>query len=172
MSARFWSTAAGKPFFQPLDLHVEPADLLEEFGLAGLPLFPLAAATVAEEGLDVVQEMLLPLADLDGMDLERRAEFGGGPGLLGRFQSDLRLEGRRVSLPRTGHDSPRDGTVTFDQFNIPSCPVSGVHFSNNAPFYNFGYSSYNGLVEISQFSRRRSAMPVERKDFDHVTQKE
>ena len=72
MSARFWSTAAGKPFFQPLDLHVEPADLLEEFGLAGLPLFPLAAATVAEEGLDVVQEMLLPLADLDGMDLERR----------------------------------------------------------------------------------------------------
>jgi len=33
-----------------------------------------------------------------------------------------------VSLPRTGHDSPRDGTVTFDQFNIPSCPVSGVHF--------------------------------------------
>src|SRR5271157_2858659 len=101
MSARFWSTAAGKPFFQPLDLHVEPADLLEEFGLAGLPLFPLAAATVAEEGLDVVQELLLPLADLDGMDLERRAEFGGVPGLLGASRATFALKaaGCRFLVP-------------------------------------------------------------------------
>ena len=27
-----------------------------------------------------------------------------------------------------GHDAPRDGTATFDQYNIPSCPVSGDHF--------------------------------------------
>ena len=34
-----------------------------------------------------------------------------------------------MSLNRTGQDAPRDGTVTFDQFDIPSCPVSGAHFS-------------------------------------------
>ena len=27
-----------------------------------------------------------------------------------------------------GHDEPRDATVIFDQFNIPSGPVFGVHF--------------------------------------------
>jgi hypothetical protein len=74
-SARFRSTAACEPFLQPLDLHVQPADLLEVLGLAGLALLALAAAAVAEEGL-----------------------------------------------------APRDGTMTFDQFDIPSGPVSGVHY--------------------------------------------
>ena len=34
-----------------------------------------------------------------------------------------------MTFASTGHDGPRDGTMTFDQFNIPSCPVSGVHFA-------------------------------------------
>ena len=65
------SAAAGSFFFQPLDLHVEPADLLVEFGLDGLALVVVAAATVAEQRFDAVQELLLPLADLDRVDLER-----------------------------------------------------------------------------------------------------
>jgi adenine-specific DNA methylase len=32
-------------------------------------------------------------------------------------------------LTSVGHDEPRDATATFDQFNIPSGPVFGVHFN-------------------------------------------
>jgi hypothetical protein len=128
MSVRFWSTAAGDPFFQPSDLHVEPADRLVQFGLEGLSLLVLAPPAVAEEGLDAVEELLLPLADLDGVDLVRLGEFGDGPGLRGGLQGDPGLEGGRVAFTCAGHETPRDGAATFDQFNIPSCPVSGVHF--------------------------------------------
>src|SRR5512135_3233593 len=127
MSARLASTAAGNAFLQPLDLHVEPADPLVEFGLEGLALLPLAMAVVAEEGLGAVEESLLPLADLDRMDLIHPGQFGDGPGLLGGLQGDLGLEGSRMPLAFAGHDAPRDGSAIFDQYNIPSCPVSGVH---------------------------------------------
>src|SRR5512135_2908986 len=129
MSARLASTAAGNAFLQPLDFHVEPADPFVEFGLEGLALLVLAAAAVAEEGLDAVQELLLPLTDLDGVDLECLRQFGEGLGLLGGLQGDLGLEGGRMPLALADHDAPRDGTVIFDQYNIPSCPVSGVHLS-------------------------------------------
>ena len=79
--------------------------------------------------LDAVEKLLLPLTDLDGMDLIRLGEFGDGLGLLGGLQGDLCLEGGGVPLALAGHDAPRDGSVTFDQYNIPSCPVSGVHYS-------------------------------------------
>src|SRR4051794_2024996 len=98
MSVRFRSTAAGNPFFQPFDLHVESDDLFIQFGLNGLALVLLAAAAVAEEGLDAVEELFLPLADLDGMDLVRLREFCEGPGLLGGLQGDPGLEGGRMSL--------------------------------------------------------------------------
>src|SRR5512135_3603854 len=97
-SARFRSTAAGNPFFQPFDLHVEPADLLVQFGLEGLSLLALAPPTVAEDGLDAVEELFLPLTDLDGVDLVRLREFGNGLGLLGGLQGDPGLEGGRMSL--------------------------------------------------------------------------
>src|SRR5262249_41983018 len=115
-----------RSFFQPLDLHVEPSDLLVELGLEGQALVPLAAA-VAEERFGAVEELLLPLADLDRVDLEGPGQLGQGPGLLDGLQGDLGLEGGRVALlTGVGHDEPRDATVTFDQFNIPSGPVFGV----------------------------------------------
>src|SRR5947209_3373829 len=130
-SARRRSTEAGNPFFQPFDLHVEPADLLVQLGLRRLPLLALAPAAVAEQALGPVEERLLPLADLDGMDLVRLGELGDGLGLLGGLQGDLGLEGGRVALACAGHHAPRDGSATSDQYNIPSCPVSGVHFSSS-----------------------------------------
>src|SRR6267154_2693495 len=131
-SARFRSTAAGNAFFQPLDLHVEPADPLVEFGLEGLAFLALAAAAVAEQGLDAVEELLLPLTDLDGVDLKRLRQLGDGLGLLGGLQGDLGLECGRMPLAFAGHDAPRDESATFDQYNIPSCPVSGVHFNRHS----------------------------------------
>src|SRR5262249_8892793 len=115
---------SGQLFFQPLDLHVEPADLLIEFGLEGLALVSVAA--IAEQRFDAVQELLLPLADLDRVDLKRLPQFGEGPGLLGGFQGDPGLEGRGVALACACHGAPRDGTGNSDQFNIPSGPVLGV----------------------------------------------
>ena len=102
---RFWSTAAGKPFFQPLDLHVEPADLLVEFGLAGLSLLPLAAAAVAEEGVDVVEEMLLPLADLDRVNLERLGESAAVLVCLAASKATFALKaaGCRFFVPAITH---------------------------------------------------------------------
>src|SRR5215472_18162623 len=115
MSARLASTAAGNAFLQPLDFHVESADPLVELGLGRLALLTLAASAVAEEGLGPVEELLLPLADLDGVDLERLRQLGDGPGLLGGLQGDLGLEGGRVPPALAGHGAPRDGTVIFDQ---------------------------------------------------------
>src|SRR5262249_34091433 len=98
MSARLASTAAGNTFLQPFDFHVESADPRGELGLGGLILLPLAAAAIAEERLGPVEELLLPLADLDGMDLEDLRQLGDGPGLLGGLQGDLGLEGGRMPL--------------------------------------------------------------------------
>jgi hypothetical protein len=46
------SAEAGSFFFQPLDLHLEPADLLVKLGLDRLALVVVAAAAVAEQGFD------------------------------------------------------------------------------------------------------------------------
>src|SRR3954466_11907188 len=92
MRARFWSTAAGKPFLQPLDLHVEPADLLEEFGLPSQRVVMVATATIAEEGLGAVEELLLPLTDRDGVDPVSLGELGEGLVLLGGLHGDLGAE--------------------------------------------------------------------------------
>jgi hypothetical protein len=61
------------------------------------------------------------------MDLIRLGEFGDGLGLFGGLQGDLGLEGGGVPLAFAGQDTPRDKSVRFDQYNILSCPVSGVH---------------------------------------------
>jgi hypothetical protein len=85
-------------FFQPRDFHVKPADPLVELGLDDLAGVAIATSAVLEEGLDPIEELLLPLTDLDGMDLIRLGEFGDGLGLLGGLQGDLGLEGGGVPL--------------------------------------------------------------------------
>src|SRR5262249_44965463 len=109
MSARLAPTAAGSAFLQPLDFHVESADPLVELGLGGPVPLRLVAAAVAEEGLGPVEELLLPLADLDGVDLEDLRQLGDGPGPLGGLQGDLGLEGGGMPPALAGHDAPRDG---------------------------------------------------------------
>ena len=55
------SAEAGGFFFQPLELHLEPADLPVKLGLDRLALVMVVAAAVAEQRFDAVQELLLPL---------------------------------------------------------------------------------------------------------------
>src|SRR5262245_6022561 len=111
MSARLASTEAGNAFLQPLDFHVEPADPLVELGLDRLVVVAVAAPTVAEEGLGAVEELLLPLADRNGVDLIRLVEFGGGPGLLGGLEGDLGLERGRMPLACRSHDVMPSGWI-------------------------------------------------------------
>lgn len=92
-------------FFHPGQFHLEPADLLVEFGLEDLVAVVVAAAGVAKQGLGAVEELLLLLADLDGVDLIRLGEFGDDPGLPDDLQGNLRLERRRVSIANLTHGS-------------------------------------------------------------------
>jgi hypothetical protein len=72
------------------------------------------------EGFAAVEELLLALADLDGVDLIRLGQFSHGPGLHGGLQGDLGLERGRMPLACTSHKAPRDESETIDQSNIPS----------------------------------------------------
>jgi len=81
-------------------------------------------------GRGVVETHLLPLADLNRVDLIGCGEFGDGPGLLGGLQDDLGLERGQITPACTGHETPRDGSGTFDQFNIPSCPENRDHLND------------------------------------------
>ena len=73
--------------------------------MEGLSVLALSLPPVAEEGLDAVEELLLPLADLDGMDLERLRQLGDGLGLLGGLQATLALKAAawRLRLPAMRH---------------------------------------------------------------------
>src|SRR5262249_18403554 len=123
MSARLASTGAGNAFLEPLDFHVEPADPLIEFGLDPFVIVVLAGPAVAEEGLGALQELLLPLADLDGMDLVRLGQFGDGTGLLGGLQRDLGLERGRVPLPCRAHDGMHLGMYQRPPISLTSRAV-------------------------------------------------
>lgn len=117
-------TEAGNAFLQPRDLPVEPPDPLVEFGLEHLVV--VVAADVAEEGLGVVEELLLPRAGLDGVELMRLGQFGDCLDLLGGLLGNFGIGRGRMPLACASRDSPRDGSVMFDQFNIPRCPRNGL----------------------------------------------
>ena len=56
-------------FFEPLQLHLQPSDLLEQLRLLGLPLLlALGLLPSREELAGAVQELSLPLAHLDRVD--------------------------------------------------------------------------------------------------------
>jgi hypothetical protein len=79
------SAAAGNFFFQPLDLHVEPTDLLVELGLERLAFVSIATAAVAEQRFDAVYSGLrwLGIRPI----LTRRASEGSAPEpSLARFE--------------------------------------------------------------------------------------
>src|SRR3954454_13888316 len=104
--ARLASTSRGRFFFHPGQLHLEPPELLVEFGLDLLRIGLSGRRSALKEGLDAVEELLLPLADLDRVDLVLLGQLGDGPGLLGGLQGDLGLEGGCVLLADSSHVLP------------------------------------------------------------------
>ena len=67
--AQFTGVRAAETFFEPLQFHLELADLLEQLCLLGLPfLFALALLAPGEQVAGAVQQLPLPLAHLDRVD--------------------------------------------------------------------------------------------------------
>jgi hypothetical protein len=67
--AQFMGVRATEIFFEPLQFHLEHADLLEQLSLLGLALAAvLALLATGEQLTGAIQELPLQLAHLDGMD--------------------------------------------------------------------------------------------------------
>src|SRR5262245_46559219 len=96
-------------FFEPLQLHLEAADLLEQLGLLGLGVGRGRLAAVGEDLVRPGQELLLPGVDQGRVDpilarqlVDRLVALDGG-------QGHLRFEGRRVLFPFACHRLPFPG---------------------------------------------------------------
>ena len=84
-------------FFEPLVLHLQPADLLVELGF--VILLRTRGLPALEEAGGAVEEVAFPVADLRGVDAEAGGELLGGLDALVGFEGDLRLEVGGVLLP-------------------------------------------------------------------------
>src|SRR5258708_4038017 len=107
INTRRASAEAGNFFFQPVQFHVEPADLLEQLGFAGLlcrgVLYLIARLKQARRAQE---QLLLPLMDLRRMDVEERGQLLNRLLLFNSRQSDLGLElGAPRRLLPAAHDS-------------------------------------------------------------------
>lgn len=58
----------GELLFQPLHLHLEPSDLLEQIGGVRLGWPPGGLAALSEQGGSASEQRLLPAGDEDGVD--------------------------------------------------------------------------------------------------------
>ncbi len=96
---RLSSHEGGRFFFEPLQLHLQPADLLEQLGLAGLGVVRGGLGPFGEELLGPGQERLLPGVDERRVDIELPGQLVDGTVPLGGGQGDPGLERRRVDLP-------------------------------------------------------------------------
>jgi hypothetical protein len=64
--AQFMGIRTAETFFEPLQLHLQPPDLPEQFGLLGLSLFLVFALLAPVEQLaGAIRQLPLPLAYLD-----------------------------------------------------------------------------------------------------------
>jgi len=86
--AQFTGVRAAEIFFEPLQLHLQLADLLEQLGFSDLALARvLAVFASCEELAGAIEELPLPLAHLDRVD----GVIGGD--LLDRLAATDRLHG-------------------------------------------------------------------------------
>ena len=93
-------------FFEPFQVHFEPADLLVQLGLAGLGVGSADPGAAGEHRLGAGHQLLLPAVDQRRMDPEMAGQLVDGAVALDRRQGDLGLERRRVLLPFDGHRHP------------------------------------------------------------------
>src|SRR5208337_589461 len=88
----------GSFFFEPLQLDLQPADLLVQVVQKGLAIFPLAIVRFRKDQLDIGQKLALPLAHQVAMHSVLARQFADRLVTSHRRQGHLRLERRIISL--------------------------------------------------------------------------
>src|SRR6185295_18109926 len=102
INRRLASGELGRFFFQPLDLHLQAADLLEELLLVGGLLVTPRAAVLEQPGR-LREQLLLPGRDLAGMHARIAGQLGRRLVPSDRRQSHLGLERRPKHTPLPRH---------------------------------------------------------------------
>lgn len=96
---------SGQLFFHPLQLHLEPTDLLIELGLK-LVMIGGGLGWPGEQVLGVGQHLLFPRVDEGGMDSVLTSQLAVGFVPFEGCQGDLSFEGSGVGLAFLGHEIP------------------------------------------------------------------
>jgi hypothetical protein len=91
--AQCMGITAAETFFEPLQFHLQPADLLEQLRLFGLAfLFVLCLLASGEQLAGALQQLPLPLAHPDGMDRMISGDLLDRLSATDRLHGDLGLE--------------------------------------------------------------------------------
>src|SRR3982751_5079129 len=103
------SAEGGNFFFDPLELHLEPADLLVQLGLTGLGVRRGRLCRALKDPGRSGEQLLLPGVDQRRVDAVMTRQLVDSAVALVRGQSDLGLEGPPVDLPLARHRFPSSG---------------------------------------------------------------
>src|SRR3954452_9282996 len=103
------SAEAGNFFFDPLELHLEPADLLVQLGLTGLGVGRGRLGRALEDPGRPDEQLLLPGVNQRRVDAVMTRQLVDRAVALVRGQGDLGLEGPPMDLPLACHSSPLSG---------------------------------------------------------------
>src|SRR5208282_2639034 len=126
----------GSFFFEPLQLDLQPADLLVQVVQQGLAILPLAIVRLSKDKLDIGQKLALPLAHQVAMHGVLARQLADRLVASHRRQCHLRLEGRIISLTTPSLCHRRILSETRLRASIlhlnraPSFP-GPAHFTNN-----------------------------------------
>jgi hypothetical protein len=96
--SQFTGIRAAEIFFEPLQFHLEIADLLEQLSFFGLALLlDLALLASRKQLTGIIEQLLLPLAYLDGVDRVISSDLLDRLAATDRLHGDSSLEFRTVS---------------------------------------------------------------------------
>ena len=110
--AQFTGIRAAESFFEPLQLHLQPSDLLEKLSLPGQALTSLLALLAPGEQLAGSEQQLpLPLAHLDGVDGVVGGDLLDVLAATDRLHGDSGLELRAVDSGLAHWWEPLSGAV-------------------------------------------------------------
>jgi hypothetical protein len=99
-------------FFEQLQLHLQPADLLEQLSLLGLPLVLVLSLLAPDEQLaGPIEQLPLPLAHLDWMDGMVGGDFLDRLAATDRLHGDPGLELGTVGAAHAHRWEPLSGAV-------------------------------------------------------------
>ena len=96
--ARFSITDVDSFFFQPLQLHLQPPDLLVQFRLQFFAFMFLSRCRCAEDRRPLFQQLPIPVADLSGMHAVFLRELVDRLGAFRSFQRYLEFETGRCAV--------------------------------------------------------------------------